>query len=92
MVRYYLDLIEKYPIKSIEDPFDQSDFEAFAKIKAEAEKKGVQIVADDLTVTNPERIKKAIENKSANALLLKLNQIGSIGESIEAFKLAKSDG
>jgi enolase len=91
LIGYYLDLIEKYPIVSIEDPFDQGDFASFAALRALAKKSNVQIVADDLTVTNPERIKKAIENKSANALLLKINQIGSITESIEAFKLAKSD-
>lgn len=92
MLDYYLKLIEKYPITSIEDPFDQSDFTSFAALLKKVENRGVQIVADDLTVTNPERIQTAIDTKSANCLLLKINQIGSITESIHAFNLAKSDG
>jgi enolase len=91
MIEYYLKLVEKYPIISIEDPFDQNDFESFSELLKRLDGKNVQVVADDLTVTNPERIKKAIENKSANSLLLKINQIGTITESIEAFNLAKSD-
>jgi len=91
MIKIYKNLVEKYPIISIEDPFDQSDFIAFAKLKSELFGKGVQIVADDLTVTNTERIQKAINKKSADSLLLKINQIGTITESIQAFKLAKSD-
>lgn len=92
MLDYYENLVGRYPIISIEDPFDQSDFESFAKLLERLKDKKVQVVADDLTVTNPERIKRAIREKSANALLLKINQIGSITESIEAFKLARSDG
>lgn len=91
MVEIYIDIMKNYPIVSIEDPFDQSDFEAFGKLTTAAKEFDVQIVGDDLTVTNPERIQTAIDQKSCNALLLKLNQIGSITESIEAFKLAKSD-
>jgi enolase len=91
MINYYLELVEKYPIISIEDPFDQNDFDSFAKLLERLMDKNVQIVADDLTVTNPGRIQKAIQKKSANALLLKINQIGTITESIEAFDLAKSD-
>jgi len=91
MIEIYLQLIEKYPISSIEDPFDQTDFESFAKLTSIAKEKNVQIVGDDLTVTNTERIQEAIDKKSCNALLLKINQIGTITESIEAFKLAKSD-
>lgn len=92
MVDYYLKLVEKYPIASIEDPFDQSDFDSFAVLLEKLENRGVQIVADDLTVTNPIRIQTAIDKKSANCLLLKINQIGTITESIAAFNLAKSDG
>ncbi len=91
MIELYVALCEKYPIISIEDPFDQEDFSAFAKLLALVSGKDVQIVGDDLTVTNTKRIKQAIENKSCNALLLKINQIGSVTEAIEAFNLAKSD-
>ncbi len=91
MIDLYLSLCENYPIVSIEDPFDQEDFAAFAKLRALLSEKGVQVVGDDLTVTNTERISKAIEEQSCNALLLKINQIGSVSEAIDAFALAKSD-
>ncbi|KZT62690.1 enolase [Calocera cornea HHB12733] len=81
--------IKKYPIVSAEDPFDQDDFESFALLTKEA---GIQIVGDDLTVTNPLRIKTAIEKKACNGLLLKVNQIGTVTESIQAAQLAQSDG
>lgn len=77
----YLSYIEKYPIVSIEDPFDQDDWEAWTHFTS---KSGIQIVGDDLTVTNPRRIKTAIEKKACNGLLLKVNQIGTISESIQA--------
>ncbi|KAK9900899.1 enolase [Cystobasidium minutum MCA 4210] len=86
---YYHSLVEKYPIISIEDPFDQDDWEAW---KAFTAKTKIQVVGDDLTVTNPERIKTAIEQKSCNGLLLKVNQIGSITESIEASTMAHGGG
>lgn len=66
---------------SIEDPFDQNDWNSWCKLTAKA---SIQIVGDDLTVTNPERIVRAIESKACNALLLKINQIGTISESLEA--------
>lgn len=91
MIAFYKKLIEEYPIVTIEDPFDQDDWDNWAKLcKAVGEK--VQIVGDDLTVTNPIFIKKAIEQKSANCLLLKVNQIGTISESIDAVKLSKHNG
>lgn len=79
----YTDLCSKYPIVNIEDPFAEDDWEAWSYFFKTQE---IQIVADDLTVTNPIRIKKAIELKAANALLLKLNQIGTLTESIQASK------
>lgn len=85
----YRDLVKNYPIVSIEDPFDQDDWEAWTKLTASV---NIQIVGDDLTVTNPIRIQKAIETKACNALLLKVNQIGTVTESIEAHNLAKSAG
>jgi enolase len=79
----YKKLAEKYPIVSIEDPFAEDDWEAWSYFYKTSE---FQIVGDDLTVTNPIRIKKAIELKSCNALLLKVNQIGTLTESIQAAK------
>lgn len=86
---YYIGLVKKYPIISIEDPFDQDDWEAWTHFTQNA---GIQVVGDDLTVTNPVRVQTAIDKKACNALLLKVNQIGSISESISAAKLSFSDG
>ncbi|KAL1499499.1 hypothetical protein AB1Y20_011702 [Prymnesium parvum] len=80
-----------YPVISIEDPFDQDDFPAYGKMTALLGK-DCQIVGDDLLVTNPKRVQKAIDEKACNALLLKVNQIGSITESIEAVGMAKAAG
>ncbi|KAF9225268.1 enolase [Gyrodon lividus] len=85
----YISYINKYPIVSIEDPFDQDDWEAWSHFTKRTK---VQIVGDDLTVTNPLRIKTAIEKKACNGLLLKINQIGTISESIQAAQLSQSDG
>ena len=72
---------------SIEDPFDQDDFEAYAKMTEQLGDK-VQIVGDDLLVTNPKRVQTGIDKKLCNALLLKVNQIGTVTESIEASNMA----
>jgi len=85
----YRSYIANYPIDSIEDAFDQDDWENWAKFQASI---NIQLVGDDLTVTNPERINLAVERKACNCLLLKVNQIGSVTESIEANKLARSSG
>ncbi|KAG5558437.1 hypothetical protein RHGRI_008390 [Rhododendron griersonianum] len=87
----YKSFVADYPIVSIEDPFDQDDWEHYAKMTNEVGEQ-VQIVGDDLLVTNPKRVGKAIKEKSCNALLLKVNQIGSVTESIEAVKMAKHAG
>ncbi|XP_071701995.1 enolase 1-like [Rutidosis leptorrhynchoides] len=87
----YKSFVSEYPIVSIEDPFDQDDWEHYAKMTAECGQQ-VQIVGDDLLVTNPTRVKKAIDEKTCNALLLKVNQIGSVTESIEAVKMSKHAG
>jgi enolase len=79
----YEELCDRYPIISIEDPFMEEDFDMFAAMTKKLRKK-IQIVGDDLTVTNPQRIHKAIEHKSCNCLLLKVNQIGSLSEAFEA--------
>jgi len=91
MIAFYQKLIAEYPIVTIEDPFDQDDWENWSKIVAAVGDK-VQIVGDDLTVTNPLKIEEAVEKKAANCLLLKVNQIGSISESIDAVKLSKQSG
>eukprot|EP01083_Nonionella_stella_P021777 60298_1 len=87
----YEGFIKDYPMVSVEDPFDQDDWSAWAAMTA-AVGDNVQIVGDDLLVTNPVRVKKAIEDKSCNALLLKVNQIGTVSESIEAVRMAKQAG
>ncbi|KAF9919924.1 phosphopyruvate hydratase, partial [Modicella reniformis] len=85
----YNDFISKYPIVSIEDPFEQDDWEAWSHVTSSTD---IQIVGDDLTVTNPTRIRTAIEKKACNALLLKVNQIGTITESIEAATISQNAG
>uniref|UniRef100_A0A4W6E5L4 Beta-enolase n=1 Tax=Lates calcarifer TaxID=8187 RepID=A0A4W6E5L4_LATCA len=85
----YRSFIKSYPVQSIEDPFDQDDWEHWAKFTASTD---IQIVGDDLTVTNPKRIQQAVDKKACNCLLLKVNQIGSVTESIQACKLAQSSG
>ncbi|MBA0756711.1 hypothetical protein Gogos_020686 [Gossypium gossypioides] len=87
----YKSFASEYPIVSIEDPFDQDDWEHYSKLTTEIGEK-VQIVGDDLLVTNPKRVEKAIKEKTCNALLLKVNQIGSVTESIEAVKMSKKAG
>ena len=89
LVDYYVDLAEKYPIISMEDPFDENDFDSFAKLLEKLP--DISVVADDLTVTNPKRIQIAIDKKAANYLLLKVNQIGTLTEAIQAAELARTD-
>ena len=84
---YYLDLIKKYPIKSIEDPFFEDDWDAWVNLTKLADKK-VQLVGDDLFVTNKERLLKGINLKAANTILIKPNQIGTLTETIEVINLA----
>jgi enolase len=91
LMQFYQDMIAKYPIVTIEDPFDQDDWKNWSAFTAKVGKP-VQVVADDLTVTNPTKIAQAVKDKAANCLLLKVNQIGSITESIAAVKLAKQNG
>lgn len=89
LAKIYQDMIANYPVVSIEDAYEQDDWEAWTKFHANT---SIQLVGDDLTVTNVERIKNAIEKKACNCLLLKVNQIGSVTESIDACKLAQSNG
>mmetsp|Transcript_72973 Transcript_72973/g.202484 ORF Transcript_72973/g.202484 Transcript_72973/m.202484 type:complete len:414 (+) Transcript_72973:54-1295(+) len=88
---YYKSLCDKYPIVSIEDPYDQDDWDNYTSFTSAVGDK-VQVVGDDLLVTNVSRIKEASAKKACNALLLKVNQIGSVTESINAVKLSKQNG
>ena len=91
LINFYEELINKYPIISIEDPVDENDWAGFAKI---TERLGdrIQLVGDDLFVTNKKCLQKGIDNKAGNAILLKVNQIGTITETLETIELARSNG
>lgn len=88
MVAYYEELCAKYPIISIEDGLAEDDWEGWAKLTATLGDK-VQLVGDDLFVTNPKRLARGIDEKSANAILIKVNQIGTLSETLEAIEMAK---
>ena len=91
LIDYFKNLTEKYPIISIEDPLAEEDFDGFTKITNQIGSK-IQIVGDDLFVTNPKRLQKGIDNMSANAILIKPNQIGTLSETMQAVCLAKRNG
>ena len=90
LIEYYKDLIDKYPIISIEDPVDQNDWDGFTKITKELGN-NIQLVGDDLFVTNKEYLKKGIELGAGNAILIKVNQIGTITETLETIELARQN-
>ena len=90
MITYYRDLVAAYPLLSIEDPLDEDDWDGWTNLTAQLGDK-IQIVGDDLFVTNPERLQRGIESKSANALLVKVNQIGTLSETIAAVTLAHNN-
>ena len=90
MITYYRELVAAYPLLSIEDPLDEDDWNGWANLTAQLGDK-IQIVGDDLFVTNPERLQRGIESKSANALLVKVNQIGTLSETIAAVTLAHNN-
>ena len=89
-INYYKKLISKYPIKSIEDPFAENDWKACSKLTKEIGK-NIQIVGDDLFVTNVARLKRGIKEKSANSILIKVNQIGTLTETLNVIELAKKN-
>lgn len=89
MIEYYVDLVKAYPIRSIEDPFFEESFGAFSSLCRELP--DVQIVGDDLTVTNPTRVSQAITEKSITALLLKLNQVGTVTEARKAVEMCNEN-
>ena len=87
-INYFKKLVSKYPIKSIEDPFAENDWSAWSKLTKEIGK-NVQIVGDDLFVTNITRLRRGIKEKSANSILIKVNQIGTLTETLNVIELAK---
>ncbi|GAA4393101.1 MULTISPECIES: phosphopyruvate hydratase [Brevibacterium] len=89
MTAYYAELVEKYPLVSIEDPLDENDWDGWIGLTDELGD-AVQIVGDDLFVTNPERLQRGIESGAANSLLVKVNQIGSLTETFDAVSLAQT--
>tara|TARA_Y100001935_G_scaffold25669_1_gene19096 strand:+ start:1084 stop:2358 length:1275 start_codon:yes stop_codon:yes gene_type:complete len=90
LISIYKNLTRKFPIISIEDPLDEDDWSSWSELTQEIGD-SVQLVGDDLFVTNKERLQKGIESKSANSILVKINQIGSISETIDTIKLAKDN-
>lgn len=91
LIEHWAGLVEKYPIISIEDALDEEDWEGWKKLTERLGNK-VQLVGDDLFVTNTQRLSKGIENRCANSILIKLNQIGSVSETLEAIKMAHKAG
>ncbi|MDR2566238.1 MAG: phosphopyruvate hydratase [Bifidobacteriaceae bacterium] len=91
MIEYYEKLIKDYPLVSVEDPLSEDEWDAWTRLTAEIGDK-VQLVGDDLFVTNPTRLAKGIELKAANALLVKLNQIGTLTETLQAVQMAQRAG
>ena len=91
MIQYYATIVDSYPIVSLEDPLDEEDWDGWVALTGELDDK-VQIVGDDIFVTNPERLSRGIESGAANALLVKVNQIGSLTETFDAVELAHRHG
>jgi enolase len=91
MIGFWEGMVKKYPIISIEDPLEENDWEGWAKITQLLGKR-VQIVGDDLFVTNPKILQRGIDGKSANAILIKVNQIGTLTETLDAIDLAHRNG
>jgi enolase len=91
MIAYYKGLVESYPLVSIEDPLSEDDWDGWNAITTELGNK-VQLVGDDLFVTNPARLARGIESNTANALLVKVNQIGTLTETLDAVAMAHKSG
>lgn len=91
LIEYYSKLVESYPIISIEDPFDEEDWEAFSNLTSLIGNK-VQIVGDDLYVTNIKRLSKGVQLKASNSILIKLNQIGTVTETLDTIEFARQHG
>lgn len=91
LIDYYVDLVEKYPIASIEDGLGEDDWGGWQKLNT-ALGSEIQIVGDDLTVTNDVRLQRAIDEKVMNAILIKLNQVGTVSETVDTIRLARKNG
>ncbi len=93
MINYYMDWIKKYPIKYIEDPLDEDDWDNWGELKKtiDLSQKNILVIGDDLFTTNVERLQRGIDNNSANAIIIKSNQIGTISETIDCIKLAQDN-
>ena len=91
LIDFYDELVNKYPIISIEDPVDENDWEGFTKVTERLGDK-IQLVGDDLFVTNKKCLQMGIDKHAGNAILLKVNQIGTITETLETIKLARENG
>ncbi|MDD3573287.1 MAG: enolase C-terminal domain-like protein, partial [Eubacteriales bacterium] len=91
LIEFWAELVEDYPIVSLEDALDEEDWDGWVKLTRRIGDK-VQLVGDDLFVTNVERLKTGIEKKAGNAILIKLNQIGSLTETLETIRLAHENG
>lgn len=92
LIAYYKTWLEKYPIVTIEDMLDEDDWENWPKLKVIADEHKVALIGDDLTVTSVERLQKAIDTKAISAILIKLNQIGTLTETVDCCMLAKKNG
>jgi len=90
LLKYYSDLIQKYPIMGLEDPFSEDDWKSWQMANGKWQMANLLIIGDDLTVTNQKRIKEANKKKACNAMIVKINQVGTLSEAIEAKKLARS--
>ena len=91
LIEYFADLVKSYPLVTIEDPLDEEDWKGWSQFTAELGDK-IQIVGDDLFVTNPKRLAKGVETKAANSILVKVNQIGTLTETLDAVALANRSG
>ena len=91
MLGFYGSMVEKYPIVSIEDPMDEHDWDGFSAITKKLGDK-IQIVGDDLFVTNTDFVRKGVSKKAANAVLIKLNQIGTVSETLATIQLCQKSG
>ena len=92
LIQIYAEMGQKYHVQSFEDPFAEDDWESYKKFTSMAQEFKFQVVGDDLFVTNPKRIQKGIDEKAANAVLIKLNQIGTVFETVQAIKMTKNAG
>ncbi len=92
LIAYYESWFKKYPINTIEDGLHEDDWENWTKLKVVTDKYGIPLIGDDLTVTNPVRLQKAIDQNAISAILIKLNQIGTLTETVDCCLLAKKHG